>query len=289
MATKKTTRKKIVRKKPAKRKVARKTTKKVAKKKVTKKKARKATKKKVVKKKATPKTVKHEIVVRVQGEPTAKLEDLLPEKGKDNKYSLVKTSVEEKQVLHMLQKTPTIHVHKRKGRAGLMFEYVTGTYMKKVLNYVFGWNWDFEIVSEKEIGKQIVVRGRLTVKDNKGNKIVKEQYGGADIKYKDSKPMDIGNDYKAAATDALKKCASELGIASDIYGKNEFKDIGRPVEETAEKVIQTEAPKNGYACEGYKKKDGCPGNIILTAIQAKYSQKLYKKHLCSTCQNSVKK
>ena len=37
--------------------------------------------------------------------------------------------------------------------------------------------------------------------------------------------LDYGNDLKAATTDALKKCASELGIASDIYGANEFKEI----------------------------------------------------------------
>ena len=37
--------------------------------------------------------------------------------------------------------------------------------------------------------------------------------------------MDLGNDLKAATTDALKKCASELGIASDIYAPNEFKSI----------------------------------------------------------------
>jgi hypothetical protein len=38
-------------------------------------------------------------------------------------------------------------------------------------------------------------------------------------------PLDYANDLKAAATDALKKCASEIGIANDIYGKNEFREI----------------------------------------------------------------
>jgi isopentenyldiphosphate isomerase len=57
--------------------------------------------------------------------------------------------------------------------------------------------------------------------------IVKEQFGRADVKFKKGTeiPIDYGNDLKAASTDALKKCASELGIASDIYGKNEFKEI----------------------------------------------------------------
>jgi hypothetical protein len=47
---------------------------------------------------------------------------------------------------------------------------------------------------------------------------------------------------KAAATDALKKCAAELGIASDVYGKNEFKEIkmtGDPAKERKQKPQPT--------------------------------------------------
>ena len=44
-------------------------------------------------------------------------------------------------------------------------------------------------------------------------------------KFPSTQPLDLGNDLKAATTDALKKCASELGIASDIYAPNEFKAI----------------------------------------------------------------
>jgi len=38
-------------------------------------------------------------------------------------------------------------------------------------------------------------------------------------------PLSIGNDLKSAATDCLKKCASEIGIASDIYNKDEFREV----------------------------------------------------------------
>ena len=38
-------------------------------------------------------------------------------------------------------------------------------------------------------------------------------------------PLSIGNDLKAAATDALKKCAAEIGIAQDVYAPQEFKDV----------------------------------------------------------------
>ena len=53
------------------------------------------------------------------------------------------------------------------------------------------------------------------------------------------KPVNLGNDFKASATDALKKCASEFGIASDVYGKNEFKEIRQTVvEEKSETLFE---------------------------------------------------
>jgi hypothetical protein len=47
-------------------------------------------------------------------------------------------------------------------------------------------------------------------------------------------PLNLGNDYKAAATDALKKCAADIGIASDIYGKDEFREISVNTESAEE-------------------------------------------------------
>lgn len=154
--------------------------------------------------------------------------------AKKTKRSLMRSGsfLNTRQLLFILQRTPANHVYKRKGKGGSEWEYVTGTYLKKCLNHVFGWMWDFEINWEKVSmeSKQIIVKGRLTIKNAKGQvMIVKEQYGRADIKIRRDTQicLDLGNDFKAAATDALKKCASELGFASDIYGKEEFKQIQR--------------------------------------------------------------
>lgn len=160
-----------------------------------------------------------------------------------SKYMLPASWLSEKQVLKMLQKTPKEHVHNRPGKGGKDFDYVTGIYVKKVLNFVFGWNWDYFIIKQEIFGLaegygQIVTTGRLVVKDGKGNTVTKEQNGSAEVKYiKGSveagkpKPVNLGNDFKASATDALKKCASEFGIASDVYGKNEFKEIKQNTQE----------------------------------------------------------
>lgn len=146
-----------------------------------------------------------------------------------SKYMMQGGFIHESQLLQMMQRTPKAHIFKRPGKGGQVWEFVTGTYVKKILNYVFGWNWDFEIVSHEEKYGQVIVEGKLTVRAGK-HAVVKMQYGRADIKFKKGTKdaVDYGNDLKAATTDALKKCAAELGIANDIYGKNEFKELKKP-------------------------------------------------------------
>lgn len=132
----------------------------------------------------------------------------------------------------LLAKTPKKYVHKRPAKGGGTWDYVTGGYIKKVLNLMFGWDWDFKVVNstiQLEAG-QVIIHGELTVRIDKGDRIatvVKHQFGRADVKFKksDKTPVDLGNDMKAATTDALKKCAAELGIAADIYNKLDFQEL----------------------------------------------------------------
>lgn len=136
------------------------------------------------------------------------------------------TAITKDQLKFMLGGTPKKHIYSRPAKGGGTWDYVTGTYIKKVLNYVFAWDWDFEVVEHDVKGETIYVLGKLTVR-SKGNSVTKMQFGRADIKYRrgTKEYLDYGNDLKSATTDALKKCASELGLASDIYGKEEFKEI----------------------------------------------------------------
>ena len=217
---------------------------------------KKVTKKKVVKKKDTDLVVVTEKAI------------MEPEKD-GNKYTLQTSFVKEKQILKILQRTPAEHIYSRPAKGGGTWSYVTGTYIKKVLNYVFGWLWDFEIIEHGEKGNQVWVLGRLTVKDGKGLTITKTQFGRADIKCKrgTKEPLDFGNDLKAASTDALKKCASEFGIASDIYGKNEFKDIKKTVKKDDQKEITFENAK------GLIEKETDEGALFAFLEQVKKSKK----------------
>lgn len=152
----------------------------------------------------------------------------------------------ENQLKTILTKTPKEQIKKRPGKGGGQFDFVSGVYVKKQLNYIFGFNWNFEITGQDKSTNQVIVRGKLSVKvfdKNIGEyvEITKEQFGRADVKFykkespKAGQPVDIGNDWKAAATDCLKKCASEFGICSDVYGDDDFIDMNEALEQEDEK------------------------------------------------------
>lgn len=135
-------------------------------------------------------------------------------------------SLNANQLALLLKKTPKQYVHTRPAKGGGTWDYVSGGYVRKVLNLMFGWDWDFEVVSEQVVGKQVIVKGKLTCRVN-NRQIVKMQFGCKEIICRKGidEALNLGNDFKAAATDALKKCAAELGIAADIYNKQDFKEI----------------------------------------------------------------
>lgn len=149
------------------------------------------------------------------------------------------SALNEKQLQSLLSRTPKKYIKTRPAKGGGTWRYVTVGYIKKVLNLMFGFDWDFEIVSEKIEFGCVIVKGRLTCRSN-NKQIVKMQFGSKEIAYKNDyidmpdgkkkkvktdQPLDIGNDYKAACSDALKKCAAEIGIAADVYNADEFKEI----------------------------------------------------------------
>lgn len=295
-------------------------------KKVTPKKKAPAKKRKVAPASAKPRQVartSQELVIRVEQPPTIPTTKELAEplQPSGSKMMIPMSWVNEKQTLQIMNQTPPKYIYKRKGRGGKVFDYVTGSYVEKVLNYVFGWNWDFEITNHGREGNQVWVQGRLTVKGSKvGQQITKMQFGRADIKFlKGSRDMvDYGNDLKAASTDALKKCASLLGIASDIYGKMDYTDESGQ-EPANDRGPQTPPPPPQNAPRGSQPPrmpqkqpikaggvihmepgqvlgpDGEPVHLchdcsaIISDQVAAFSMRLFKKRLCLNCQRNNKK
>lgn len=133
------------------------------------------------------------------------------------------------QIQKFFSETPKDKIRSRPAKGGGKWDYVAGSYVTQVLNSLFGFDWNFTITTSMDEALKtaatgtVVVQGRLEVRVG-DRYIVKEQYGRKDVAYKkDTKvPLDFGNDMKAAATDAKKKCASELGLFADVYSKEDF-------------------------------------------------------------------
>jgi len=138
----------------------------------------------------------------------------------------------------ILGKTPKYAVKYRKGRGGKEYPYVQHSYVEQQLNLAFGWKWSLNI-HRYDIGqREVICHGSLTAWVD-GVAITKSQFGGSDIKrykkdvadrqtgeieHRAGDTIDVGDDCKAAASDCLKKCASLLGIAADVYGEKEVLD-----------------------------------------------------------------
>lgn len=121
------------------------------------------------------------------------------------------------------QSTPKSEIRVRDGRGGQKLKYTDGAYVIRTLNDAFGFDWDFvadneELLMNGDKPFEVKVRGTLTVRLN-GQAVTKTQYGCQPIEMKrdGTAPVSIGDAYKGAATDAMKKCASLLGVALDLY------------------------------------------------------------------------
>jgi hypothetical protein len=173
------------------------------------------------------------------------------------------------QIQKIWNSTPARYKYQRPAKGGGSWTYIKGSYVRKVLDSVFGFNWIFDVdttlAEAFEVAKltgAVVVKGTLIGRvknDGEWVEIRKTQFGRADVKWemtaattetgtviyetdkngrrkpkrvrkideytKSPVPLDLGNDFKAAATDALKKCASLMGIGADVYEADEFMEI----------------------------------------------------------------
>jgi len=192
------------------------------------------------------------------------------------KYTLIPTPFTETQIRNIIAPTPANIIKQRPGKGGGKWDYVPGWWFKKKLNFVFGFAHDFDILGERVDGDYITVKGKLTVKHPKTGQMLtsKADYGGAAIKYHKDKPhkpenyLDISNDFKAAATDCLKRCAVQLGFAMDVYGKNESADEGFQVIENGN---SSKERKQAEIIETISKEEA--DKILITAIDAGFKSK----------------
>lgn len=117
------------------------------------------------------------------------------------------------------------------------FDYIPHAFITARLNEALGvGGWSYTVISTQWIAAEdtIVCHGRITALIA-GEHVMREHWGGQRINRKRRNPdgspgdiVDISNDYKGAATDALKKCATLLGVGEQLYLPDPPKD--RPQE-----------------------------------------------------------
>lgn len=141
--------------------------------------------------------------------------------------SLIESPFSPDQIRAIRAKTPASAIKKVKYRGDREVSYVPSAIVIRKLNHVFGYGgWSFQVVKSDLIEDHAVVQGRLSV-HIKGRDVVVDQFGGHPIAREkvSKKPVDVGDTLKSASSDCLKKCASMLGLFSDVYGGDFFVDI----------------------------------------------------------------
>jgi len=135
-------------------------------------------------------------------------------KNNTNNSAIMVLTAEQKELIS--KTTPKEFIKTRVGKGSRSFDYVEIGYVVSRLNQIYGaLFWDFEITDKAREGGSIWVQGKLTIKDHKGHDVSKTQFGQCEIKEKQA----LGDAYKSASSDCLKKCASMFGIAQDVYWK----------------------------------------------------------------------
>ena len=115
-------------------------------------------------------------------------------------------------------------------RGGVELEYVTGEQVTTRLNDELGFlNWSFRVLEHgiHAEADECWVLGELTVM-LEGRTVTRQQFGSQKVKRSRASgtPMDIGFDLKGAATDALKKCASLVGVGLYLWKKEPPAGLG---------------------------------------------------------------
>jgi len=158
-----------------------------------------------------------------------------------NQVTRTKSILNQNQIQKLWNSTNPKYKYSRPAKGGGQWTYVKASYVRKVLDSVFGFNWDFDVETSLaeayEVAKvtgTCIVKGTLTGRvwfDGAWVSLKKTQFGRADVKFKrelqdgQRMPLDFGNDMKAAVSDCLKKSASLMGIASDVYEESEFMEV----------------------------------------------------------------
>jgi hypothetical protein len=145
-------------------------------------------------------------------------------------------------------------IRQRKGRNGVL-DYVEGHSVIQRLNEALEGAWSFEIVHHEIREEEVVVLGKLVA-----GEVTKMQFGASQVtrERESGALVSLGDDLKAAGTDALKKCATFLGVGLHLYAEKPIAGRGPA---TAPPRPPARPPANGTRPgQGAQPGNGQPSN-----------------------------
>lgn len=153
---------------------------------------------------------------------------------------------------YALASAPFDKTYQRQIPGGRSLTYITGEQVVSRMNEVFGPYWDWCPDEPKIMGDEVYLSGTLTVEiipgsQNYGHNVSRAAFGGATIKKsrQSGAMLSLGNDIKAADTDAFKKAAAKFGVG--LYLSERSEDGGEaqlPTYNQTYNAPQYSAPSN---------------------------------------------
>jgi hypothetical protein len=109
---------------------------------------------------------------------------------------------------------PPNNIRSRRGAFGRDLHYVEGHHYVRRLNEAFDGDWSWQVLHHEVHGTEVVVLGVLEAGGTR-----KHAFGGSTVTTASSNGavVSLADDFKAAATDALKKASSLLGVGLELY------------------------------------------------------------------------
>ena len=164
-------------------------------------------------------------------------------------------------------------IKQRDGNFGKKLDYIEGHAVIERLNMVFEAEWSFTIVEHRILKEtdEVLVVGQLRAGD-----VVKTQFGSSRITRarESGEPVSLADDYKAAATDAIKKCASLLGVGLHLYNGDKQANGHIPKQKQRSYSHQGRSTNYQNGRSNYAKPDNGNGNGRLSSRQFKYIMRL---------------
>lgn len=141
---------------------------------------------------------------------------------------------------HLVRPFSPDQIKQRTTPLGYTVDYIETPTVINRMNEAFQGEWSFKILDHKLLEDVVVVLGELTA-----GGITKQQFGTCELSHESEEGVlfSLGDGMKAAASDALKKCATLFGLGLQLYGVTP----DTATERTTQTNTEDQKPAQGFS------------------------------------------